>query len=120
MGSKFEINKSNMKVVSIDGSRLELRNQIIPETGIEYMEFVAPAKMLNDLNKILKEDEKIVNISLKGIKSETMLHALEEKDIYEDIDDGLNVSGYNKVYEKKVSYGYSVTNYFLLEMKMEN
>ena len=30
MGSKFEIKKSNMKVVSIDGSRLALRNQIIP------------------------------------------------------------------------------------------
>ena len=64
-GIKFEIKNASMRAIGLNRYRMALRNQIIPETGIEYMEFVAPAKMLSDLNKILKEDDKIVNISLK-------------------------------------------------------
>lgn len=64
-GIKFEIKNSKMKAVGLNRYRMAMRNQIIPETGIEYMEFIIPAKMLNELNKILKEDEKIVTISLK-------------------------------------------------------
>ena len=66
MGSKFEINKSNMKVVSIDGSRLALRNQIIPETNFENISFVVPGRVLNELLKILKDDETIVEMSIKN------------------------------------------------------
>jgi len=64
-GIKFEIKNSSMRAVGLNRYRMAMRNQIIPETGIDYMEFVAPAKMLNDLNKILKDDDKIVTISLK-------------------------------------------------------
>lgn len=64
-GIKFEIKNASMRAVGLNRYRMAMRNQIIPETGIEYMEFVAPAKMLNDLNKILKDDDKIVTISLK-------------------------------------------------------
>ncbi len=66
MGSKFEIKKSNMKVISIDGSRLALRNQIIPETSFEDLTFVVPGRVLNELLKILKEDETIVEMSIKN------------------------------------------------------
>ncbi len=66
MGSKFEIKKSNMKVISIDGSRLALRNQIIPETSFEDLSFVVPGRVLNELLKILKEDETIVEMSIKN------------------------------------------------------
>lgn len=65
-GSKFEITKSNMKVVSIDGSRLALRNQIIPETSFENLSFVVPGRVLNELTKILKDDETIVEINIKN------------------------------------------------------
>lgn len=65
-GSKFEIQKSNMRVISIDGSRLALRNQIIPETQFEDMSFVVPGRVLNELMKILKDDETIVEINIKN------------------------------------------------------
>lgn len=65
-GSKFEIQKSNMKVISIDGSRLALRNQIIPETNFEDISFVVPGRVLNELVKILKDDETIVEINIKN------------------------------------------------------
>ena len=65
-GSKFEITNSNMKVVSIDRSRLALRNQIIPETSFEELSFVVPGRVLNELIKILKDDETIVNIEIKN------------------------------------------------------
>ena len=65
-GSKFEITKSNMKVVSIDGSRLALRNQIIPETNFDNLSCVVPGRVLNELIKILKDDETIVEINIKN------------------------------------------------------
>lgn len=64
-GIKFEIKNSSLRAVGLNRYRMAMRNQIIPETGIDYMEFIIPAKMLNELSKILKEDDKIVNISLK-------------------------------------------------------
>lgn len=64
-GSKFEINKSNLRVISIDGYRLALRNQIIPETQYEDLSFVVPGRALNELIKILKEDATIVNITVR-------------------------------------------------------
>lgn len=61
-GSKFEIEKSNLKVISIDGYRLALRNQIIPETDYENLSFVVPGRALNELIKILKDDDTIVEV----------------------------------------------------------
>ena len=63
-GSKFEINNSNLKVISIDGYRLALRNQVIPETGYEDLSFVVPGRALNELLKILKDDSTIVEITV--------------------------------------------------------
>lgn len=64
-GIKFEIKNSNMRAIGLNRYRMALRNQIIPDTGIDYMEFIAPAKTLAELNKILKEDSTVVRISLK-------------------------------------------------------
>lgn len=63
-GSKFEITNSSLRVVSIDGYRLALRNQIIPETGYENLSFVVPGRALNEMLKILKDDSTIVNITI--------------------------------------------------------
>lgn len=64
-GSKFEITNSNLKVVSIDGYRLAMRNQVIPETNYEDLSFVVPGRALNELLKILKDDATIVKITAR-------------------------------------------------------
>ena len=64
MGICFEVNKSNMKAVAIDRTSLDLRNQIIPETNIENLNFVVPGKILSDILKILKDDSTIVDITV--------------------------------------------------------
>ena len=64
-GAYFEINKSNLKVVAIDRFRLALRNQIIPETNYDNFNFVIPGKVLNEVSKILKDDNTILDINLK-------------------------------------------------------
>ena len=51
-GSKFEITNSNLKVISIDGYRLALRNQVIPETNYDNLSFVVPGRALNEMLKI--------------------------------------------------------------------
>lgn len=63
-GSKFEIKGSNLRVISIDGYRLALRNQIIPDTGDTEFSFVVPGRALNELLKILKDDSTIVEITV--------------------------------------------------------
>ena len=65
-GTLFEISKSNMKAVSIDRFRLALRNQIIPETEFSELKFVVSAKVLNEISKILKDDNEIVDITIKN------------------------------------------------------
>ena len=64
-GSKFEITNSNLRVISIDGYRLALRNQVIPETGYENLSFVVPGRALNEMLKILKDDATIVTITVR-------------------------------------------------------
>lgn len=64
-GSKFEVTNSNLRVVSIDGYRLALRNQVIPDTGYEDLSFVVPGRVLNEMLKILKDDATIVNVTVR-------------------------------------------------------
>ena len=64
-GSKFEINHSNLRVVSIDGYRMALRNQIIPETNYSDLSFVVSGRTLNEIIKILKDDATIVEITVR-------------------------------------------------------
>lgn len=61
-GCKFEVAGSTLSVVAIDGYRLAKRNQVIPDTGIENASFVIPGRVLNELLKILRDDETIVEI----------------------------------------------------------
>ena len=63
-GICFEINKSNMKAIAIDRTRLALRNQIIPETNINDLKFVVPGKVLSEITKIIKDDSTIVDIKV--------------------------------------------------------
>lgn len=65
-GTLFEIEKSNMKAVSVDRVRLAIRNQIIPETEFTDLKFVVSAKILNEISKILKDDNSIVDIIIKN------------------------------------------------------
>lgn len=64
-GSKFEVTNSNLRVISIDGYRLALRNQVIPETGYENLSFVVPGRALNEMLKILKDDATIVTVTVR-------------------------------------------------------
>jgi len=64
-GSKFEVTNSNLRVISIDGYRLALRNQVIPETQYEDLSFVVPGRALNEMLKILKDDATIVEITIR-------------------------------------------------------
>jgi len=64
-GSKFEITNSNLRVISIDGYILALRNQVIPETQYEDLSFVVPGRALNEMLKILKDDATIVEITIR-------------------------------------------------------
>lgn len=64
-GSKFEINNGNLRVISIDGYRLALRNQVIPETGYDNLSFVVPGRALGELLKILKDDSTIVTVTVR-------------------------------------------------------
>ena len=65
-GTLFEVEISNMKAVSVDSYRLALRNQIIPETEFTDLKFVVSAKILNEICKILKDDNAIVDITVKN------------------------------------------------------
>ena len=64
-GSKFEVTNSNLRVISIDGYRLALRNQVIPDTGLEDLSFVVPGRALNEILKILKDDATIVTVTVR-------------------------------------------------------
>lgn len=64
-GIKFEIRNSKMTAVGLNRYRMAVRNQIIPETGIDYAEFIIPAKTLSELAKILKDDSSVVEITVK-------------------------------------------------------
>lgn len=74
-GSKFEIKKSTLRVISIDGYRLALRNQIIPETEYEDLSFVVPGRALNELLKILKDDSTIVTVT---VRENSVMFAFDE------------------------------------------
>ncbi len=65
-GCKFEVAGSRLSVVAIDGYRLAKRNQVIPDTGIADASFVIPGRVLNELLKILRDDETIVELLVSG------------------------------------------------------
>lgn len=61
-GELFEIDKNMMKVVSLDGHRISIRN-IELRQEYPYLKVIVPGKTLNEISKILSgEVEKVVNI----------------------------------------------------------
>jgi DNA polymerase III sliding clamp (beta) subunit (PCNA family) len=63
--SLFEINKNNIKVVCLDGFRLAIREETIDSDNFESFNFIVPAKTLNEVLKLLTDNEEdIVEISL--------------------------------------------------------
>jgi DNA polymerase-3 subunit beta len=61
-GELFEINNNNLKVVSLDGHRISIRNIELKDC-YENIKVVVPGKTLSDLSKILNGDtEDDVNI----------------------------------------------------------
>jgi len=64
-GSLYEIENNVLTVVAVDGYRLALRNQVIPETQYEDLSFVVPGRALNEMLKILKDDATIVEITIR-------------------------------------------------------
>jgi len=61
-GINFEISKTEMKLVAIDGFRMAIKKIAIPEREDEF-NFLLKGKILNELLKILKDDDTIVDIS---------------------------------------------------------
>lgn len=61
-GELFEIDKNTMKVVSLDGHRISIRN-IELRQEYPYLKVIVPGKTLSEISKILSgEVEKVVNI----------------------------------------------------------
>ena len=61
-GELFEINDNTLKVVSLDGHRISIRN-IMLKNSYENKKVVVPGKTLNEISKILSGDmDKDVNI----------------------------------------------------------
>ena len=59
-GILFEIEQSNIRLVAVDGHRLAIRNeQIVCDTNAN---FVIPAKTLNEILKLIDEDDKNVEM----------------------------------------------------------
>ena len=55
-GSRFEMNKEQVRLVSVDGYRLAMRNEAINTD--EQINFVVPGKTLLEVLKLLKDEEK--------------------------------------------------------------
>lgn len=62
-GSLFEVKNNILNVVSVDGFRLALRKESINDEGKEFS-FIVPGKTLNELVKILKDDDSFVEVGL--------------------------------------------------------
>lgn len=62
-GSLFEIENNRLRIVSVDGFRLALRQEELLQQ-YDNFSFVVPGKTLSELSKILRDTDEIVNISL--------------------------------------------------------
>lgn len=62
-GVKFEIAPNLIRLVAVDGSRLAMRTEPINYMG-EELNFVVPAKTLNEVIKLIGEDEDTVSLGI--------------------------------------------------------
>lgn len=63
-GSLFEVSGDSLKIVSVDGFRLALREEKLKEAVAEPFSFIVPGKTLSELGKILKDDDSLVEVVL--------------------------------------------------------
>lgn len=62
-GVKFEISSNLIRLVAVDGHRLAMRTETINYVGDE-LNFVVPSKTLNEVIKLLNEDEETVSLGI--------------------------------------------------------
>ncbi len=62
-GVKFEVNENLIRLVAVDGSRLAMRTETINYMGDE-LSFVVPAKTLNEVIKLISDDEDTVSLGI--------------------------------------------------------
>ena len=62
-GVKFEISANLFRLVAVDGSRLAMRTETVDYTG-EELSFIVPAKTLNEVTKLLSEEEETVALAV--------------------------------------------------------
>ena len=60
-GIRFEVSENNIRLVSVDGFKLAIRNEKIDYEGDEKV-FVVPKKTLNEVIKLIDEDYKNVSM----------------------------------------------------------
>ncbi|MDD2418295.1 MAG: DNA polymerase III subunit beta [Oscillospiraceae bacterium] len=61
-GVQFEIEEGTMRLVSVDGSRLAMRSEVIQSE--EQMRFVVPGKTLNEVLKLLSDEETPMSLAV--------------------------------------------------------
>lgn len=62
-GVKFEIENNELRMIALDGFRLAIRKEKIEYDG-EILEFIVPAKTLNEIVKISAEADEMISISI--------------------------------------------------------
>ena len=62
-GVKFEIGEGELKMIAVDGFRLAIRKEKIKYNG-EKIDFVVPAKTLNEIIRIVNEKDEQISIYL--------------------------------------------------------
>lgn len=62
-GVKFEIEDNHIRLIAVDGVRLAIRNEDIDYKG-ESLSFVVPAKTLNEVMKLLSDEDEEILISV--------------------------------------------------------
>ncbi len=63
-GSLFEINETELTIVSVDGFRLALRREKLEKSNGSSFKFVAPGNALNEVEKICNDSEELAIITL--------------------------------------------------------
>lgn len=61
-GVKFEIEEKNIVLVAVDGARLAIRREIIEREDDAVLNFVVPAKTLNEILKLNADEEAEIDI----------------------------------------------------------
>lgn len=61
-GVKFEIEEKNIVLVAVDGARLAIRREIIEREDENILNFVVPAKTLNEILKLNADEEAEIEI----------------------------------------------------------